>query len=272
VLRQRRWAPVFGFANPAKRADRRLGKALLKLQTQIAWTETRRAALRKQLAAAHLLKGAVASARSAQVRATDSQLQFNRAALAEFNSALAVPDNDKDIDALEHKGHQLRKLNLVDPALEVFQQMEALATALQPSKQRSLYLAGAKKFQAEIHKLNNAASPNANNALKAAIAELEPLAPLTGRDLLDKAEIHEMHACVRFAMGAIVQAPLSLAAARSDYETLLASLGPDKPGFVRRIWRWLRRTLRHDGTEEVRELAKAGLKRVKLIEQTGQCV
>jgi hypothetical protein len=242
------------------------------LQSQIAWAETRRAALRKQLAAAHLLRGAVASARSGQVRATDRQLEFNRIALAEFNYALAVPGNDKDIDALEHKGHQLRKLSLLDQALEVFQEVEALARALQPSKQRALYIARAKKFQAEIHRSNNASSPNANGALIAAIDELAPLAPLTGRELLDQAEIHEMHACVRFAMGATVQAPLSLAAARSDYETLLASLGSDDPGFVRRIWRWLRGIFRHDGIEEIRELAKAGLERVELIEQTGQCV
>jgi len=270
VLRQRRWAPVFGLTNPAKRADRRLESALVKLQDQIAWTEARRATLRKQLAAAHLLKGAVASARSGQVTATERKLQFNRAALAEFNYALAVPDNGKGIDAWEHKGHQLRKLNYLDPALQAFQEMEALATALQPSKQRSLYMARAKKFQAEIHKSNNPAAPNANAALIAAVTTLEPLAPLTGRDLLDQAEIHEMHAAVRFAMGANIQAPLSLGAARSDYETLLASLGLDNPGAFRRIWRWLRTIFRHDGAEEIRQLAKAGLKRVDLIERTGQ--
>jgi hypothetical protein len=179
VLQQRRWIPAFTFGSAMKRADRRLDKALRKLQDQIDWAEKRQRFLRRQLAAAHLLKGAVASARTARTKSHDKQLQLNRAALGDFTSALGVPGNDRDIVATEHKGHQLRKLNLLPAAQEEFREMERLAGALSSSRNSSLLIARAKKFQAEIEQANNPASPVANQILIATVRELEPLAPLT---------------------------------------------------------------------------------------------
>ena len=93
---------------------------------------------REQRATVHLIRGAIASARSDRANTAKGWWQTNNEALAHFRDALGVPGNDKDVGALEYKAHQLRKLGHLEGALAAYQEFENCVMVLEPSKERSV--------------------------------------------------------------------------------------------------------------------------------------
>ena len=61
-------------------------------------------------------------------------------------------------------------------------------------------LARAKRYQAEICRLQNQQLGVANTLCSDALAAIAPHAPLTSRDLLEEAEINELQGCDRFGL------------------------------------------------------------------------
>lgn len=272
IFRRRRWAGVLNVTDPETRADRKLNRALADIDEQIDWGEKRQAFFREQRASVHLLKGAIASARTERVKDDQLRDRLNNEALTHFRDALGVPGNEKDIQAIEYRGHQLLKLGQIQAALLSFGEMEALADALAAGRAKTIYQARARRFQAQASRLRTPpANGRANILMGAALRHLASIAPLFDRDLLDQAEMHEIQGCIRFRLRFPAAANESLEAAKECYQRLLDNLDPNQHRILRRFWRRLRRLFHDDGTDAMRKAAQEGLARVERAVQTGQC-
>src|SRR5262249_46023278 len=97
VLLKNSWRRTLRNQVPLTRTDRRLNRVLREIDEQLAWTEMRLAVFREQRATVHLIKGAIASARSERARTAQHWWTRNNEALTHFRDALAVPGNNKDL-------------------------------------------------------------------------------------------------------------------------------------------------------------------------------
>jgi hypothetical protein len=270
VLLRRSWWRVLN-RDPMTSTDRRLTRVLREIDKQLAWTEMRLALFREQRATVHLIRGAIASARSERAGTAKGWWKTNNEALAHFRDALGVPGCDKDIGALEYKAHQLRKLGHLEGALVSYGELENAVSALEPSIEKAVLLARALRYRAEINQLQAPPSLGvANRLLSLALDALAPYAPLVERDLLDQAEMHELQGCVRFGLNFNDAARESLSAAQGDYQRIIDSF-EERQHRVRRALHWLRSVFRDDGSSEIRRAAELGLERVTSALEDGEC-
>jgi tetratricopeptide (TPR) repeat protein len=272
VLLKRYWRPTLSIADPITGTDRRLNRALRQIDKQLDWGERQQAFFRQQRASVHLLRGAIASARSERVSDAQVRWQLNNEALTHFRDALGSLGKTSDVDATEYKAHQLRKLGELNLAFDCYEEMERLADAIEAPKRKSIAISRAKRYQAEIiHVSQDAPSQNAADLLEAALEQLAPFAPLVNRDLLEQAEVHELHGCVRLRRGHPHVAKSNFLAAKEEYQRLLDSLDPKKQRLLRRLWQHIRRFFYDDGTGALRKAAQDGLARVARALESGQC-
>jgi hypothetical protein len=272
VFRKRRWSSVLSSDDRQTRTDKRLTRALERIDEQIEWAERQHEFFREQRATVHLLKGAIASARSKRVQDDVLRKRLDNEALTHFRDALAVPGNEKDVQATEYSGRQLLRLEQYQAALLTFNEMEALANALENGRQKVIHQARAKWLQAEACRLRSPpAKARANILMIEAHKRLASIAPLFDRALLDQAQMHEMHGCLRLEMKFPAVAADSLGAAKECYERLLDSLDLKKMRLMRRLWRQFLRFFRDDGSYELRKAARDGLARVDSALKDGKC-
>ena len=272
VFRKRGWSGVLSNDDRQTRTDKRLSRALVRIDEQIGWAERQHQFFREQRAAVHLLKGAIASARSERVQDDALRERLDNEALTHFRDALAVPGNEKDVQAIEYSGQQLLRLKQYQAALLTFNEMETLANALEDSRQKVIYQARAKWFQAEASRLrSHPAERRANVLMIEAHKRLASIAPLFDRDLLEQAKMHEMHGCLRLDIRFPAMAQTSLQAAKECYERLLDNVELKRVRLLRRLWRLLLRLFRDDGTNELRKAARDGLSRVERALTDGKC-
>jgi hypothetical protein len=270
VLLKRSWSQVLRSRTRLTRTERRLDSVLEEIDKQLSWTEMRLALFREQRATVHVIKGAIASARSQRAKTEQSWWNGNNDALAHFRDALGVPGNKKDLGAMEYKAHQLRKLGHLEGALTCYEELEVVARLLEASKARGVIVARAMRYQAEICRLQQSLR-NANGLFSAALQELAPYAPLTGRDLLDQAEMNELQGCVRFGLNFNNAASVSLSAAIADYQRLVSAFEEEDRHILSRTLRRLRTMLRNDKRAELRKAAQDGLARTTRALQDGTC-
>src|SRR5207302_223482 len=155
LIERRYWWRILN-RDPVTRVDKQLARSLTRIDQQLEWTELRLKLIREQRATVHLVKGAIASARSQRATSAQGWWKTNNDALAHFRDALGVPGNEADVDALEYKAHQLRKLGHLDGARTCYEEVAECAAADQePSKRRDFVLARARRYQAEICRLQD---------------------------------------------------------------------------------------------------------------------
>lgn len=271
LIERRYWWRVLHSTDPITRVDKQLGRSLAKIDEQLEWTEQRLKLIREQRATVHLVKGAIASARSERATSASAWWKTNNDALAHFRDALGVPGNESDVDALEYKAHQLRKLGHLDGAKTCYEQVEELAAKGEASKRRDFILARARRYQAEICRLQNEQLKNANGFCSNALAAIAPHAPLSGRDLLEEAEINELQGCIRFALGFHNVADESLSNALSCYERITDAFEEEHRHRAKRALRWLKRLFVDDGLDEIVRRAAEGAKRVTAARDNKAC-
>jgi len=271
VFFKRHWGWVLSSKDPVTRTERRLDRALEKIDKQLAWTKMRETHFREQRATAHLIKGAIASARSERATSAQNWWRLNRDALAQFRSVLSEPDNENDIEAIEYSGHQYWRLAVLDKALDSFEKMGKLAATIKADKlegqlKRDLALARAKRYQAEIRRLQRAYGVS-NRLLSSALKDLEAHVPLLGRHLLEQGYTNELQGHVRLALNFADAAKDSFKAADADYQKLVDHYDPQKQSSLARALRRLQRIFHDDGTEQLLKDAEDGLARVQPIIQ-----
>ena len=222
---------------------------------------------REQRATAHLIKGAIAAARSEKAKNAQSWWRLNRDALDQFRSVLSEPGNENDIEATEYSGHQSRRLAALENALGSFEKMARLAATMKAETiedklKRDLVLARAKRYQAEIHILEKTYRVS-NRLLSSALNDLAHHVPLVGRPLLEQGQINELQGCARLGLNFSDAAVVSFKAAEADYQKLVDHYDPQRQSKLRRALLRLRHAFHEDGTEQLLKEAEDGLARVQ---------
>jgi hypothetical protein len=167
------------------KADESLEMTLAELQKQLGSWDGQRKEYELRKAQALLLKGAIAAARAAKKTGEETRAD-NVEALSYFQEAFNL-SKESDTEALEYIGHQQVRLGDHDPAFLTFRKLAEMAPA------SSLLRARALKYQAEVCEFRT--PPNFFGANSALIAAVEAL-PIDA-ELLERAEIHEIHGRVR---------------------------------------------------------------------------
>ena len=267
VLARDGWRPLLSISDTLTYASGKLHEAHGILAEKYRTLRQQKSFIVEQRFSAFLLEGAIAAARAADARVVPERNRKNNEALKFFEAALNVDSKSSDLLALEFKGLQLVKLNRKPEAQQVLQRIEELlagllagATPLEETTSREYELLRIRngRYRAELHHETQL---------------------LEGRDLLERANFHEIHGCVRvrLAMAVGAQNPAggvaeeSITTARVDYNELVGQLDPRNRGWLTRILRWLLRSDRRDGSAKLRALARAGLRRLQSIEQGEGC-
>ena len=265
ILRRRRWGAVVSSVGPIGRMDNKLTRALHELDRQDTNAGGRVAFFQHQRVAALLFQGVIAAARANNQTSDAGRLQYNSIALDRFRSASDVRGNNDDLDVLEFKGQQLLRLGEYELAADAFRRMTTVAIALPLSRPRRILVARAKRFTAQALYCRNPAALAGYNLLTETLAELAPLAHLTGGDRLEKAEAHELQARIGFALDFIVVAPNCLSEARTAFEVLKDLTKRRRRPAFRSSWRRLRHNHHDAVNQKLHKAAIDGLDRCHAI-------
>lgn len=210
VLRERHWhnAPVA--AAVASSAQWQLSSAIEKIERKLKSGEDMMSSLRKELATAHIMKGAIAS--SGTQRSVTGVNEPKLLALNAFRSALQVPGHEQSEIAKELEAHQLRQLGHFSQALAAYREVEALAPRFDDYRTQRLVIARAKRYQAEMQQVlasRMAASDNrvfdsslgayrliGENSPGSALQIRANFAPYQGWDLLEQGDLHYLTAFI----------------------------------------------------------------------------
>jgi hypothetical protein len=261
LLRRRGWDSILGLGKIESTADRKLDDALGRIERRLETAVATLTALRKQRASAHILKGAIASARAHPMRNRGQRSELDDQALLQFRTALQVLEHEQDVQAKEYEAHQLRKLGHLSEADASYEQMEEFAAALGDQRTRDLTLACARRRRAEIAQAraisehhrglrDTTGSGNANqllNSPEGAIALRAPYGPFREWEAIEQGEIHYLSAFVCHNLGFVIQTPAQLTLAETAYKRVLMQTSS---------W-WA-----VGGKRRLRAAAQAGLERV----------
>ncbi|OYW56868.1 MAG: hypothetical protein B7Z29_02295 [Hyphomicrobium sp. 12-62-95] len=229
VLRERNWDRTPTAATVHSSAQWQLSSAVEKIERQLKAGEEMIAALRDQLATAHLLRGAVAASAGKRARLDD----HNLIALTAFRTALQVPGHAHNLLAKEMEAHQLRKLGQLPAALEAYQEVENLVSTVGDYRTQRLTIARVKRYQAEIYQMQASTtdgngtrvyqgSTTARNLLRDALDIRQNFAPYQSYELLEQGDMHFCQAYIAKNLKNAVLSPAQLTAAETAYCAVLA--------------------------------------------------
>jgi hypothetical protein len=262
VMSRTRWRPFWSARWLPMRIDRKLKRAIEHLTTIEKNAEARLSFCRAQLASAHVILGALDAGRAGLSNDHATQTRLNDQSRGHFIEATNVHGMEADAELVFHVGHQLLKTNDFVAALVRFERLELLAEEEKEGPAKTLLKLRAATGQAHCkHQKGNL--DQANKILKGFVDELPNLAPLRDRDLLEKAELHELHGTVRRELN-YDNARESFDRAQRDYDTIVAQVAPRRGGFWRSLVLLLRqmigkRTARWVGDRQ-RELVASATK------------
>lgn len=265
VLRRRRWLSLLRWQKLPTATDRALQKAAARLNTLIGAAEKIAASRRSELFSAHMLQGALASARSERYPKAEQQAAQNNIARRHFEDALEVSGFATDRLARECLGIQFLKLREFEKAVAVFDALEQEGVAASDEHARAVQAGRAAYFLGLCAAKKEApgTSVPANLHLIRAVGYLEPQGPFSNaREQLHLARTHELHACVRKHLVYQNEAQ-SLAGAEQSYRALR-----DNPTLSGRFadylfWFWPSVRERRQGNREILREVDAALKRIE---------
>lgn len=131
ALRRMKWASWWR-RRELTEADLALDKALTEINEQMKYWQEHQANYKRQQAAAHLLKGAIAATRGQKETASGGDGdQYHRSALSHFLQALEI--DDMDVEAIEYAAHQHRVLGEFDDARNLYFRLAALTDKPEPA-------------------------------------------------------------------------------------------------------------------------------------------
>jgi hypothetical protein len=235
VLRERHWYSAPVAAAVASSSQWQLSSAIESIERKLKSGENMMSSLRKELATAHIIKGAIAS--SGTQRSVTGVDEPKLLALNAFRSALQVPGHEQSVVAKELEAHQLRQLGHYSPALEAYRELEALAPRFDDYRMQRLMIARAKRGQAEMQQVlasritakgkrefdgslgayNLVASTNSNSSINIR----GRFAPYQTWDLLEQGDLHYLTAFLAHNLGFVIVAPAQLVHAETAYRSVL---------------------------------------------------
>lgn len=267
VLREQNWDRTPVAANVLSSADWQLSGAMDSIERKIQTAERTITSLRKQMATAHVMRGAIAS--SGAKRSADQVSTLNTRALFSFKSALQVPGHEQDLTTRELEAHQLRKLQMYPQALAAYEELERLAAGIPAQRERNLLIARTKRFRAEILQAQlSVLDANGTRAFQGAgaanslVSATVPssaldirakLKPFQDWDLLEEGDTHYLAAFISHNLNHIPARQARLNDAETAYKGVLSVP----------IRLWKRRAHR-----QLRQRAQDGIARVQLARRT----
>ena len=268
VLRERDWDKRSIAATVERSADIQLSKAVKKIERRLVTARENMQSLHQQLATAHVLKGAIASASASRV--LSDSMQSNASALTSFKTALQVPEQERNIAAKEYESHQLRKLGHFNEALDAYEDMAEFAESIDDQRKKALTIARAKRYRAEIFQAQASEIQQdgsrlffettlAYNLLSYTIGDSalkirHRFAPFQDWDLIEQADIHYVTAFVSKNLDRTKIASENLDQSGTCYESVITGLPRNRLWTPRRVRR-------------LRAAAAAGKKRVNDAQQ-----
>jgi tetratricopeptide (TPR) repeat protein len=199
VVRELGWGSYFG-PPQLDYVDFQVGVAIDELGKQVKASEDRDGYLKKQLATAHLLKGAILVAEANDKERAEQEFRdLLTAALNQFKAALDIVP--KDVEALEYASHVHVRLNEDQESEKLLDKIIRLTAG----QIKSLPRARAFRYKGGIAARRN----NNGNAIKMLRQSLDALPLQLGADRVEEAEIYETLASCQEAVCATVQAAAS---------------------------------------------------------------
>jgi tetratricopeptide (TPR) repeat protein len=197
VMREIGWGSYF-LPPQLDYADFQVGSAIDELEKQVKLSKARDSYLNKQLATAHLLKGAMLAAEASkrEQHGTEDRGMLT-AALKQFTSALKA--NEDDIEALEYASHMHVRLG---QSIEAQQYLDKVIE-LTNGQEESLPRARALRY------LGCIAARNGNNLIAANKFQeaIDTLPVLIGIDRKEEAELYDSLAHCQELLNFVIQAP-----------------------------------------------------------------
>ena len=282
VFNRWRWRPVLSTGGPLTIAERALARSHRTLDSKDDTAANYKTFLIEQRFSAFALEGAIASARSGATKDRQRRLDLGSVALQKFDEALQVEGKSSDFQVLELRAIQMRKLGRAAAAQE-FDRVRRLieerltATPVPTAKERNSHFARlvrVVRYRAEIdHEIgrHRAATDGMLDLLEAQHQRFQTR--LTWRDLLERAQFHEVHGCVRVELAGLgPAADQSLSAATADYSELVKQLDARRRPLLPRVWFWISRLDHRTGAAQLRQLAREGLARIEAIRNGKGCL
>lgn len=286
LLRRRGWRLLFGARKIEIGADRLLRRALRKIEAQLVTAQSTTMRLYDQNASAHILRGAIASARAGNAKSEQHSAELDMSALDDFRFALSVP-GDHEVEAKEYEAHQLRKLGNLGEAESAYKDLDTLARRLPIGMPRDLVRARARRWLASIAQARafedfksgirpavgskyanrlmtgqKKASDNGDDQGQIDATGALPLREPHGRpfqrwDGIEQGDMHYLSAFIYHNLGFTRREGKQLAAGYSSYKSVIDQT-PSSRWFV------------GGSTRRLREAASAGLERIKDAQSGGK--
>ena len=256
LLKRNNWEPIIKAPNTLTSADRLISRSVKKIDDRILIAKKSLKSLHHQTACAHVIKGAIASARASRLDSNSGKsVALHAQALQQFRAALKVPGYERDPVATELQAHQWRQMGKLDEAEKAYRKLAGLATRIEDEGQRCITLARSKRYQAEILQARTEGGAGKARTLLAEALQLRSqLGSLTSWAQIEQAEIHYVFAYVRFRLNENRKETNQLSDCRDAYDSVIRETSvwslPFRPSLKR-----------------LRRAARNGLKRVKSAEK-----
>jgi hypothetical protein len=268
AMRVRRWHRMPMAPLVAASAQWQLDRAIEKVERKLQSGESMMSSLRKELATANIMKGAISASGARIGLGTLEETKI--ASLNSFRSALQVPGHEHSVIAKEFEAHQLRDMQHFERALDAYRAVEELAPQFSDYRTQQLTIARAKRYQAEMLQLlaSKVSSDGnrefsgvlgASNLLRggspsAALNIRGRFAPYQGWDLLEQGDMELLTAFLAHNLGNLKVESGHLEDAETAFRSILATTNDG----------WLE--TRH-GNGVLRVRARAGLESVQLAKE-----
>lgn len=208
VLRTKKWRPVVAIGDNEAAVDGYLDEAIKKIQNRLETTHKVLVSYNEQKAGAHLIKGALSTARAKLSQSKDKKDDFNNAAVEQFRMAIKVPGQSKNIIANEFLAHQLLRLESLEQAKAAYEKLLAYAEQIPESRTKIIITSRAKRYLAEIAQSNaltnwidggvglQGGSTTARDLISDALLARNEIEPFQRWDLVEQGEMHYMKAFI----------------------------------------------------------------------------
>lgn len=268
VLARAQWEKIGANAKLEEQIASELNAAIATLENHISVAHKTLGSYRKQLAGAHLLRGAISSTIAAEAWTSKSRVRHDDDALQSFRNARQVPGFETSLISLQFEAHQLRKLGHIASASALYLEVERAASKIEDSKERAFAIANAKRWRAAIQQSQTLAAFRANNtgpqgslvarqlmartsknSAPGALDLRRPFGPFESWDAIDQGDFHYLTAYLNHKLGFTRLERRQLDRAELNYKLALRYCGSAGWLFSRRLWK-LRSTARR-GVERV---------------------
>lgn len=199
LLRHNIWRSVLSAKGTT--ADKGLDQAIERLKKLHSWTDRRQSFFRSQLAAAHLIKGAIAAERARNIGYSDAERRdLSENAIEEFEAVRSSSSDEIQRLAIECAAEEYLRLGLLEKAHSGFERLETLSPAGTASAIIAQWKQARVMLEKRLNGLPNGGMNAASKIIQTAISALRQPAAADLRGNFQLALMHDDHCHIRMEM------------------------------------------------------------------------